>query len=396
MGLTTRFTLIYGGLFLAAGVVLLGITYVLVDHRLDVDLSAAPDTAGGTPTGPAARDAVTEDGTVLHGDAADEWLRGQRTRLNDNATRTVLVQGGLALLAVTGAAAVCGRLVAGRVLAPLHRVTETALRIADAPAAGRGLHERIALRGPDDEVKDLAHAFNTMVERLDRSFDGQRRFVANASHELRTPLTLGRALVELAVSEEDASADTRRLGGQLLELNASHERLISGLLLLAGSEQEIPDRRPVDLADIAAHVAELHAPEADRAGIALHEASSPAPTTGDALLLERLVHNLVENGLRHNTGAGGWVRITARTRDDGRAEVTVSNSGPVVPPGEVPTLFEPFRRFGAERLVGARGAGLGLSIVRSTALVHGGEVTATARQDGGLVVTVVLPGDPSC
>ena len=148
----------------------------------------------------------------------------------------------IALVVVGALAAGFGWLVAGRVLAPLHRVTDTARRIAAAPPRPH-LHERIALRGPDDEVKNLADAFDTMVERLDQSFDGQRRFVANASHELRTPLTLGRALVEVAMHRRTASADVKELGESLLEINARHEQLIDGLLILADSEKQL-DRLP--------------------------------------------------------------------------------------------------------------------------------------------------------
>src|SRR5690606_9168237 len=160
-----------------------------------------------------------------------------------------------------------GWLIAGRVLSPLHRVTETARRIAAAPAADRGLHERIALRGPRDEVKELADTFDTMVERLDRSFDGQRRFAANASHELRTPLTLGRAMVEMAMHRESASPDVRALGESLLQINARHERLINGLLLLARSENELTTRVPVDLADVVEHVVSQTTREAEDAGV---------------------------------------------------------------------------------------------------------------------------------
>jgi signal transduction histidine kinase len=230
-----------------------------------------------------------------------------------------------------------------------------------------------------------------MVKRLDRSFDGQRRFVANASHELRTPLTLGRALVEVAMHRRSASEDVKQLGETLLEINSRHERLITGLLLLAGSENEVTERAPVDLADIVGQVAAQTAREAKQAGITVHEEPGEAPTAGNALLLERLVQNLVENGIRHNTGDGGWVLVASRTRDDDRVELEVSNSGPVVPPYEIPALFEPFRRLGADRLVTAKGAGLGLSIVRSVAHVHDGEVTARPREGGGLAVTVILP-----
>ncbi len=179
-------------------------------------------------------------GDVLTGSDAERVMREQQAHVRAAATKALLTQGSIALVVVGGLAAGFGWLVAGRVLAPLHRVTDTARRIAAAPAAGRGLHERIALRGPDDEVKNLADAFDTMVERLDHSFDGQRRFVANASHELRTPLTLGRALVEVAIHRKTASDDVKQLGETLLEINSRHEQLITGLLLLADSRRRSP------------------------------------------------------------------------------------------------------------------------------------------------------------
>ncbi|MFD1935860.1 sensor histidine kinase [Nonomuraea mangrovi] len=398
--LRTRLTLIYGCLFLAAGVVLLGVTYALFDQQLS---GSGPtfDSAGAAPasqTGPPqTKDltVVTEHGDRLTGASAETWLSDQKNTLRDAAGTSLITQGGLALLVVGGAAVGFGWLVAGRVLAPLHRVTETARRIAGASAADRGLHERIALRGPDDEVKDLADTFDTMVERLDRSFDGQRLFVANASHELRTPLTLGRALVELAMHRATASEDVKWLGENLLEINSRHERLISGLLLLARSEREITDGSPVDLADVVGHVVAQNAPQARQAGVTVREEAGPAPTAGDGLLLERLVHNLVENGIRHNTGAGGaWVRVSSRTLPEGRVAVEVSNTGPVVPPYEIQSLFEPFRRLGGDRLVTAKGAGLGLSIVRSIARAHGGDIVARSCEGGGMTVTVTLPLSP--
>ncbi|MFI1334056.1 sensor histidine kinase [Streptomyces sp. NPDC020845] len=398
ISLRARLTLIYGGLFLAAGVVLLGVTYALFNQQLaggGLKIYARNVKSDGPATGPPQDRVITGDGDVLTDKTAQKWVKDERDRLNAAATTSLITQGGLALLVVGGVAAGFGWLAAGRVLAPLHRVTDTARRIASAPAADRGLHERIALRGPDDEVKDLADTFDTMVERLDRSFDGQRRFVANASHELRTPLTLGRALVEVAMHRRTASEDVKQLGENLLEINARHERLITGLLLLASSENEITERAPVDLSDVVDHVVGQTAREAEAAGITLTQETAPAPTTGDALLLERLVHNLVENGIRHNTpdgdDGGGRVRVACRARDDGRIEVEVDNTGPAIPPYELPALFEPFRRLGTDRLVTAKGAGLGLSIVRSIARAHGGEVTARPREGGGLTVTVTLP-----
>ncbi|HEU4541450.1 MAG TPA: histidine kinase dimerization/phospho-acceptor domain-containing protein, partial [Jiangellaceae bacterium] len=297
--LRARLTLIYGGLFLAAGIVLLGTTYALFNQQLTSSGSGltissessetAPRTGQNEPPPTMDTQVVTEDGDILTGPDAEAWMENQQDRLRDTATTSLITQGGIALLIVGAVAAGFGWLVAGRVLAPLHRVTETARRIAAAPAAERGLHERIALSGPNDEVKDLADTFDTMVERLDRSFDGQRRFVANASHELRTPLTLGRALVEVAMHRKTASEDVKQLGENLLEINSRHERLITGLLLLASSENVIPERRPVDLADVIAHVVTQTAPEAKQAGITLHEEAGEAVTAGDALLLERLV-----------------------------------------------------------------------------------------------------------
>jgi signal transduction histidine kinase len=244
------------------------------------------------------------------------------------------------------------------------------------------VHERIALRGPDDEVKDLADAFDVMVERLDRSFEGQRRFVSNASHELRTPLTLNRSLVEVAMHRRTASEDVLELGEKLLRINSRHEKLISGLLLLARSENALTECFPVDLAAVVAHVL-TQIPES---GITVHEHTGDAVTFGDALLLERLVHNLVENGIRHNVD-GGWVRVTVRA-DRTAVELAVGNTGTTIPAEEVPALFEPFRR---RTRAAADGAGLGLSIVRSISHAHGGEVEARARPGGGLVVVVSLP-----
>ncbi|NUR92836.1 MAG: HAMP domain-containing histidine kinase [Nonomuraea sp.] len=389
--LRLRLTLVYGALFLLAGLALLGVTYLLFNKQLEQSFENRFDTNGDA--GRRSMVFVAKDGVRLTGSAAVEWMRQQEDRLNEAAETSLVTQGAIALTAVCGIAVGLGWVVAGRVLAPLHQVTETARRIAAAPMAERGLHERIALSGPPDEVKTLADTFDTMVERLDHSFDGQRRFVANASHELRTPLTLNRALVELAMHRRTASADVKELGENLLQINARHERLISGLLLLARSEQEIADRSPVDLADVVTHVVAQTAREAERERVTVKEEPGAAPTLGDALLLERLVHNLVENGVRHNLGDGsGWVLVASRTVSGGLVEVEVSNSGPDVAPYDVPLLFKPFHRLGAERVVTGMSAGLGLSIVRSVAVAHGGDVTARPREGGGLVVTATLPG----
>jgi signal transduction histidine kinase len=379
--LRARLTLIYGGLFLLAGLVLLGLTYLLLEQNLpQVRTISFQGTVSAPPAG---EPFATSDGQTLTPDEATAFVRNEASSLRRDALTYLMLYGGISLLVVGTAAVALGWLVTGRVLAPLGRITDTAGRIATAPAADRGLHERIGLTGRDDEVRRLADTFDTMLVRLDHAFDGQRRFVANASHELRTPLTLIRSLVEVAMRRRTASEDVQRLGEVVLDVNARQERLINGLLLLAGSENELTNRSPVDLADVVAHVSRQVAPEAAEAGVEVAVDPSPTIVDGDPVLLERLVQNLVENGVRHNLASGGWVRVTTGSA----GKLVVENTGPVVPPYDVPGLFEPFRRLREER-TRSHGFGLGLSIVRAIARAHGGEVSAQPRDDGGLVVTV--------
>ncbi|MCP2340349.1 sensor histidine kinase [Actinomadura rupiterrae] len=301
---------------------------------------------------------------------------------------SVLTQGAIALGLVALAALGLGWLMADRALRPVQRITETARRVARS----HDLTERIGYTGPRDEVRELADTFDTMLGRLSRSFDGQRRFVANASHELRTPLAINRTLVDVALRRKGASEDVRRLGESLLVVNERHERLIDGLLTLAGGENEVTERLPVDLADVARHVVDLASAENGEAAgreVTVRGELSPAPTAGDPVLLERLVQNLVENAVRHNH-SGGTCRVMTGVHD-GWTELTVTNTGPVVPGYETETIFEPFRRLGAERVRSDRGSGLGLSIVRAVAVAHGGSAVASPNPGGGLRVTVRLP-----
>ncbi|BCB80431.1 HAMP domain-containing sensor histidine kinase [Phytohabitans flavus] len=374
-----RLTVLYGGLFFLAGALLLGVTYLLMAQRLDRNLGAFGDigvrkeqVAELFPNNPGMAQAI-EDALT------------SRQNVRDDALNSLLTQGGTALLGVGLVAGAFGWVVAGRALQPLQRITDTARRIAGSDGGRIGLHERIALGGPRDEVAELAQTFNVMLERLDRSFDGQRRFVANASHELRTPLALNRALVELAVTRPGAATETRQLGESLLTVNERHERLIDGLLTLADAENEVAERSPVDLYEVAGHVLDqTKAPDLE-----VLRQLSPAPTAGDPILLERLVQNLVENAVRHNA-PGGWLAVTTYTVN-GWAVLTVTNTGPVVPAYEVETLFQPFRRLNRERIDGGRGFGLGLSIVRAVATAHAGKIQAVPREGGGLVFTVALP-----
>jgi signal transduction histidine kinase len=376
-----RLTALYGGMFFLAGAVLLAVTYVLVRQSLDTRNLGFYD--------PGALDRLPEiirsrfDPELLAQIQSD--LQRQKEQFRADTLDSLLTQGAIALGLVGVIAIGFGWLMADRVLRPLHLITDTAQRIARADAAGGGLHERIALAGPRDEIATLADTFDAMLERLDRSFEGQRRLVANASHELRTPLAINRALIELAVTHPDASPDAKALGASLLTINARHERLIDGLLTLAESENGLGDRRLVDLADVARHVLDESGPAISEAGLTVTCALGRAPTEGDPVLLERLVQNLVENAVRHNR-EGGWIRITT----SGPATLVVSNSGATVRPYEVETIFQPFRRLTRERVDG--GFGLGLSIVAAVARAHGGQATAQPQDGGGLVVTVTLDG----
>jgi signal transduction histidine kinase len=393
-----RLTLLYGGLFLLAGIILLGVTYLLAQQRLNdakfqprsVIGAVQPGQAGEPETKAMAIKSsgamVTfSDGRKVPVDQAIAEINREQARLRQNTLNSLLTQGGIALLVVGVVAFGFGWLIAERALRPVHAITATARRVAAGTGADRGLHERIALAGPRDEIKDLADTFDDMLERLDRSFDGQRRFVANASHELRTPLAINRALVEVAVTRPSASPDTRQLGETLLAVNARHERLIDGLLTLADSENEITERSTVDLQDVAEHVLDQSATN----GIRVVRELAPAPTQGDPVLLERLVHNLVENAVRYNE-PDGWLSVASAV-SAGRATLTVTNTGPPVAPYDIDTIFEPFRRLDGDRVRSDGGFGLGLSIVRAVARAHGGEVGAAPRPGGGLTVTVRLP-----
>ncbi|MFD8248829.1 sensor histidine kinase [Nocardia sp. NPDC059691] len=375
-----RLTLLYATAFFLAGAVLIALMYFYLNQSLE------RRPGGGAQQ--VVREYLLERAERNRAPVSAELFKalGEQAQRNRRDTlRAMLVWSLVSLGAVGIAAGGFGWLLAGRALHPLQRITATARRVADT-----SLHERIALDGPQDEIKDLADTFDAMLERLDRAFDGQRRFVANASHELRTPLTINRTLIEVALEDPEVPESTRRLGATLLEVNRRHERLIDGLLVLATSEQRLTEHRRADLADLAADAVGTRA---ERPGAEITADLETAPVQGDPLLLERLVHNLLDNAVRYNLPENGWVSIRTRTAGE-RAVLAVANSGPPVPAFEVDSLFEPFRRLAtAERSADSdtRGAGLGLSIVRSVAQAHGGVVHATARQEGGLAVTVDLP-----
>lgn len=377
MRLRTRLTLWYSAAFFAAGAAVIAAVYFVVGDRIGNNLP----TLGLSRTDIDTVDITVSVDAETRQRVAEEFLSAQDA-YNDETMRWVLLWS-IAALALVGLLAVtAGWLIAGRALRPIDEITGTARRVAD-----RSLHERINLEGPNDEVKRLADTFDEMLARLDRAFEGQRRFVGNASHELRTPLAINRTLLEVAAAGPGADHRLKTLAENLLAVNARHERLIDGLLTLARTEQAALDRAPVDLADIVVHVADRLRPEAEEADVVLRVDAGTAVARGDATLLERLVENLITNGIRHND-PGGDVAVLTSARE-GRAQVTVVNSGPVVAAYEVEALFEPFRRGeDRDRIGSAKGVGLGLSIVDSIARAHGAHVKALPRRGGGLRVTV--------
>jgi signal transduction histidine kinase len=275
---------------------------------------------------------------------------------------------------------------AGRVLRPLRAMTDKARTIT----AGN-LGDRLELHGPDDEFTRLGDAFDELLGRLERSFDAQRRFVANASHELRTPLTVDRTLLQIALSDPVADTATLRAAcEELIESNRNQERLLDGLLTLAVSERGLAERQPVELGDLAGRVAERFADDAQAHEVTIEPSLGEAPTSGDPALIERLIANLLDNAISYNEPRG-TVAITTSVRGD-RAELTVTNTGSLIPPYQEEALFEPFRRLRTDRTAGDDSHhGLGLSIVRAIAVSHGATVTAVSRAEGGLSVTVAFP-----
>ncbi|MGH3286093.1 MAG: sensor histidine kinase, partial [Streptosporangiaceae bacterium] len=297
----------------------------------------------------------------------------------------LVVNSAIALGIAAVLALLAGWLVAGRMLRPIRTITRTARRISST-----SLHERLALDGPQDELKELGDTLDGLFARLEAAFEAQRHFVANASHELRTPLTAERALLQVALDDPGTTtAAWRCTAEEVLASNDEQAHLIEALLTLASSESGLTGREPVDLAAAVTAILTGLARETGRLGIHVDEVTEPARLDGDRLLTERLVVNLLTNAVRHNVADG---RVEVRTgMTDGRAVLSVTNTGPLIPPADVERLFQPFQRLGRRRANYKDGHGLGLSIVRAIATAHDATITACPRPDGGLCVTVSFP-----
>ena len=278
---------------------------------------------------------------------------------------------------------------AGLYLRPLRTLNATARDIS-----ATNLHRRLGLQGPDDEITQLGSTIDDLFARLESSFESQRRFVVNASHELRTPLAGQHTLLQVALADPDATAESLRSAcEQALALGERQGQLVDGLLTLASSERGIERREPLDLAEIVERVLVSRQHEAERRGIEIRASLDPAPTTGDPVLIESMVANLLDNAIQHNVPDGGIDLSTNRRRTV--SQLSVGNSGSIVPAAEIERLFQPFQRLGHDRTTSGDGHGLGLAIVEAIAQAHGANITAHPRSSGGLDIAVNFPSPPS-
>ncbi len=354
-----RLALLYGGVLLFIGAILVAILFGFGSSARSI--AVHPHAQPGSP---ASTLVVPE---IVHRQHVADVNR--------------LLSASLVVLVLTAlAASLIGWLLAGRVLRPLAQMTATARNIS-----AHNLSERLAIDGPDDEVKRLGDTLDDLLARLEKSFEAQRRFVANASHELRTPLTVDRALLQVALADPNASPQQlRAICEELLASGREQERTLEALLTLASSERGLEQHEPLDLALIAARLVDASGATAQSTSLA------PAPASGDPALVQRLIANLLDNAVSHNDERG--VVEVSTGSEAGEAYVTVSNTGPVLAAASLSRLFEPFQRAGERPIAqGAGHRGLGLSIVRAIANAHDARVEARPRDGGGLTVTVRFP-----
>lgn len=386
----TRLTLLYAGLFLAGGLILLGLTFGLVSHSLSTSVpiqkaqSITPKLKGDCNAPASAlpdkspNPLVAKCKKAFQAGAVDAAAT-QRTQTLDNLHLYSLIGLGVLTLVSGG----LGWVVSGRVLRPVTAITDTARR-----ASEQHLGERLALAGPRDELKELADTFDAMLDRLDVAFTSQRSFVANASHELRTPLTVMRTALEVTLAKPSYTPEQVTLmAGKVRRSIDQAEHTIDALLMLATSDQGLTSREYVDLSTAAEDALENVAHSVSEHQLNVEVDLHQAEVMGDRVLLERMVANVIDNAVLHNVD-GGWIRLRTGA-GNGQAYLDITNSGPYVPEERIPSLFEPFQR-GEDRARGRKGVGLGLSIVRSVVNAHNASVDATSLPDGGLRVRIEL------
>jgi signal transduction histidine kinase len=393
-----RLTLLYTGLFAACGAIVVAVSYTLM-ARLAVtaqgqESAQLPLTGGDAPASIAAQCQSQQTGTSIDKRVLAKcasYLEQQAAHLQQQAalqaarhqrdlTLSHLLQYSLITLAVVIAlAAILGWVFSGRTLRPVQLITAAA-----RAASERNLSARVAPSGPRDELRELAETFDEMLGRLQAAFESQQRFIANASHELRTPLAVMRASVDVVLGNPDSTpGDLRGMAADIRAEVDHAEQLIGALLILARNEAGLRVHEEVDLATVAEDVLDATALGDQR----VHATLEPAVISGDPVLAERLIANLVDNAVRYNLAAGEIWISTGTTA--GGSQLTVANTGPVVSPADADRIFQPFERL-SER-TSHDGFGLGLAIVASISAIHGGTVTARSRDDGGLSVAVTIP-----
>jgi len=392
-----RLTLLYSSLFLVCGAGLLAVTYTLVAHA---PITRGPGGRVATFPGPKVHfSSPPADGNarlprqlppalrrVLRSSAGRAVVQfvGVQQRISD--LHRLEIESAIALAIMVIISGVLGWLVAGRVLRPLRTITATAQQISEA-----SLHRRLALPGPRDELRQLADTIDGLLERLEGAFDAQRQFVANASHELRTPLTAARALLEMVLSDPQASVETfREVCQQALHENEQQEELIDAMLALAQGQRGLDRRELVDLDAVVTSAWPKQEEDAATRGLHMELSLEPALISGDRRLLTRLVSNLLENAVRHNTQHGN-VRVAVEA-PAGAATLKITNTGPSVPAGEIDRLLQPFQRLSPDRIGHGDGLGLGLSIVAAIAGAHNATLQVKPRSGGGLEIEVRFPG----
>jgi signal transduction histidine kinase len=376
-----RLTLLYTGLFAVCGAIVVAVSYILV-ARLEPQGQSQQAPASFLARCRFEQLSAHPNDRLLA--KCNAYFQLQGARHQRDVTLSHLLQYSLITLAVVLAvAAVLGWIVAGRVLRPLHSITAAARAASD-----RNLSARVGLRGPRDELHELAETFDEMLDRLQSAFDSQRRFIANASHELRTPLAVMRATVDVVLDNPDSTPeDLREMAADIRAAVDHAEHLIGALLILARNERGLTVHEEVDLSTVAEDVLDSAA-LGDRQ---IHPALDPAVISGDPVLVGRLVANLVDNADRYNTAAGD-IWISTRTVA-GSSQLTVANTGMLISPTDAERIFEPFQRL--DKRASHEGFGLGLTLVASIASVHGGTASAHPRADGGLSVIVTFPSGGS-
>jgi signal transduction histidine kinase len=358
-----RLTLMYSALFLILGTIVVALIFAVASTGGIGSVSRAVPVGPGAPPG----------------------IQLAQSQQHSADVARLLAVSFVALVIAGGGSTLLGWFAAGRVLRPLSQMATAARTITAS-----NLHQRLGITGPDDEFKQLGDTMDDLLTRLEASFAAQRRFVANAAHELRTPLTVERTLLQVALADPNASAATLRATcEELLSSGRDQERLLDSLLTLATSERGLEMREPIDLTEIVARVLEGARGAAEEQQLEVRTSPGRATVLGDSALIERLAANLVENAVGYNR-QGGVIEADTGTKA-GRAFLSVANTGPVVPAGDLARLFEPFQRLGRDRTAPGARHGLGLSIVRAIATAHDAEVEAEPQDGGGLVVTVSFP-----